>query len=313
MDLGRLEQIKDLRSVWTDEARDFTPWLASDENIALLSEALGIDIEVVEVESSVGSFNVDIYAKDVDTGQKIIIENQLEDTNHDHLGKLITYASGKDASVLVWIVKHAREEHKSAVEWLNNHLDENIAVFLCEIKLYRIGDSPIAPQFDIVEQPNEWTKAGRQAQKTTGIEKLRLEYWSAFNEYIRSNDKYSSNLKCRKPSTDHWHSFAAGTSLCHYAAILNTQQTVNDIELCIFDNKDFYDFLYDRKDKIEEIAGIELKWFKLPNIKASKIKASRPASNFAPSSWEEQFEWMAETLLRFKNAFGGYIREYKNL
>ena len=313
MSLGRLEEIKDLRSVWPDEAHNFTPWLANDENMVLLSETIGIDIEVVEVESSVGSFNVDIYAKDADNGQKIIIENQLEDTNHDHLGKLITYASGKDASVLVWIVKHAREEHKSAVEWLNNHFDENIAVFLCEIKLYRIGNSPIAPKFDIIEQPNEWTKVGRQAQKTTGIEKLRLDYWSAFNEYIRSHDKYSSTLKCRKPTTDHWHSFAAGSSLCHYASILNTQQSVNDIELYIDDCKDFYRYLFLNREEIEKVIGLTLVWQELPDKKASRIKISRKAADFSYDSWEEQFEWMAETLLMFRKAFGSYIKEYKKL
>lgn len=141
INLSRLEEIKDLRTVWPHEALDFTPWLSQDDNISLLADAVEMDITVDETESSVGDFNVDIFASETGTDRKIIIENQLEDTNHDHLGKLITYASGKSADVVIWVVKHAREEHKAAIEWLNNHTDDNVGFFLCEIKLYRIGSS----------------------------------------------------------------------------------------------------------------------------------------------------------------------------
>lgn len=144
--------------MWPHEALDFTPWLSQDDNIALLADAVGLDITVDETESSVGDFNVDIFASETGTDRKIIIENQLEDTNHDHLGKLITYASGKSADVIIWVVKHAREEHKAAIEWLNNHTDEKIGFFLCEIKLYRIGTSEPAVKFEVIEKPNDWTK-----------------------------------------------------------------------------------------------------------------------------------------------------------
>ena len=108
INLGTLKEITDLRSVWSHEALNFTPWVA--ENVDLLADAVGLDITVDETESSVGDFNVDIYASETGTDRKIIIENQLEDTDHDHLGKLITYASGKDADVVIWVVKHAGEE-----------------------------------------------------------------------------------------------------------------------------------------------------------------------------------------------------------
>ena len=127
INLSKLEEISDLRKVWPHEAQDFTPWLASEDNIGSLSDAIGIDIAIDEEESPVGDFSVDILAREVDTGRKIIIENQLESTNHDHLGKLITYASGKSADIIVWVVKHAREEHRSAIEWLNIHTDESVA------------------------------------------------------------------------------------------------------------------------------------------------------------------------------------------
>ena len=156
VELGKLKEISDLREIWPHEARDFTPWLA--KNIKELGDTIGIDILIEETESSVGDFNVDIYATDADTNKKIIIENQLEDTDHDHLGKLITYASGKDADLVIWLVRKARPEHRAAIEWLNNHTDEGVGFILCEIKLYQIGDSLAAPKFEIIEQPNNWVK-----------------------------------------------------------------------------------------------------------------------------------------------------------
>ncbi len=170
MTLGKLEEIKDLRSVWKHEAQDFTPWLS--RNIDELSAEIGIDIEVEETESNVGDFSVDIFARDADTGRRIIIENQLEDTDHDHLGKLITYASGKDADLVIWIVKHAREEHRSAIEWLNNHTDDEIGFILCELKLYRINNSEPAPKFIVIERPNDWAKEMKRTSNSSPRTKL---------------------------------------------------------------------------------------------------------------------------------------------
>ena len=113
--LGKLTKVEDLRTVWKHEASDFTRWLAESENMALLSETIGLDITTVQVEDNVGDFNVDIYAIDETSGKRIIIENQLEKTNHDHLGKIITYASGKDANYIVWIVKKARNEQEKCI------------------------------------------------------------------------------------------------------------------------------------------------------------------------------------------------------
>lgn len=166
--LGTLTEITDLRTVWPHEATDFSPWLAN--NIERLNEALGIQIVIQDTESPVGNFAVDIYATDADTGKRIIIENQLEQTDHDHLGKLITYASGKDASLIIWVVKHAREEHRASIEWLNAHTDEDIGFILIELKLYRIGNSDVAPFFQVLERPNNWAKE----MKTSGITHRKL-------------------------------------------------------------------------------------------------------------------------------------------
>ena len=143
-DLDHLKRVE-LRKVWPHEALDFTKWLSSPANLNMLGEAVGVELELIETESSVGSFNVDIYAQEVGTGRKVIIENQLEDTNHDHLGKVITYAAGKGAQVIIWVVAHARDEHRQAIEWLNEHTDNDFGFFLVEIELWTIGDSKPAP------------------------------------------------------------------------------------------------------------------------------------------------------------------------
>ncbi|MBQ1968090.1 MAG: hypothetical protein II371_00660 [Flavobacteriales bacterium] len=152
MNLGKIKRIKDLRSVWQHEAKDFSKWLSQEDNLAELSDAIGVDMVLEERESAVGSFSVDLYAVEEGTERRIIIENQLEDTNHDHLGKLITYASGKGAEVIVWIVKRARDEHRQAIEWLNQNTGVNIGFFLVEIELWQINDSAVAPKFNVVER-----------------------------------------------------------------------------------------------------------------------------------------------------------------
>ena len=156
--LGKLEKIKDLRSIWKNEEYDFTPWLAKEQNIKLLSDELGISIKVLKTEASVGKYSLDILAVNEDTNENIIIENQLEITNHDHLGKVLVYGAGYDAKTIIWIVKDYNEEHKQAIEWLNEHSDENINLFLIKIELFKIGDSDIAPHFEIISQPNDWTR-----------------------------------------------------------------------------------------------------------------------------------------------------------
>ena len=128
--LGKLEKITDLRIIWKNEEYDFTPWLAKDVNIKLLSDEIGIPIKVKKTEAPVGKYSLDILAENEDTNENIIIENQLEITNHDHLGKILVYGAGYDAKTIIWIVKDANEEHKQAIEWLNEHSDDSINLFL---------------------------------------------------------------------------------------------------------------------------------------------------------------------------------------
>lgn len=301
--LGTLKKITDLRSIWPHEALNFTPWVA--ENVDLLADAVGLDITVDETESSVGDFNVDIYASETGTDRKIIIENQLEDTDHDHLGKLITYASGKGADVVIWVVKHAREEHKAAVEWLNNHTDDKIGFFLCEIKLFQIGDSQIAPAFTVVERPNDWTKEIRKTASANSTQQQRLEYWQAFNDYAFSDANFSRIFNKRKPTTDHWMDFSIGSSACHIA--VSQKRKAVDVELYINDDKELFKSLFAHKDEIEKNMEMELEWKELPERKASRILIEKTVDLDDRATWPEQFDYIMDTCIKMKRAFKRYL------
>ena len=296
-----------MRTVWSHEALDFTPWLSQDDNISLLADAIGIDITVDETESSVGDFNVDIFAFETGTDRKIIIENQLQDTNHDYIGKLITYASGKSAKIVIWIVKHAREEHKAAIEWLNNHTDDNGGFFLCEIKLYKIGNSGTAVKFEVVERPNDWTKEAKKSGTMNETEQLRYDYWVAFEDYAFNNQVFANNFKRRKPSKVHWMNFTIGSSACHISVAQIQKRDKLDVELYISDNSDVYNYLLENKADIELTSGLSFDWRELPGRKASRIVLEKSVQFGNKDACKSQFEWLVDVMVKMKNAFYKYI------
>ena len=194
--IGKLKEIE-LRTVWKHEAMDFTKWLAEAENIAELNEILGLTLTDIIVEQTVGNLFCDIYATDELTGVKVVIENQLEQSNHDHLGKIITYASGLNAGVIVWIVKKARAEHRSAIEWLNNNTGNDINFFLLEVHAYKINDSLPAAKFEIIEQPNDFIKNYKSLLPTSENKSSSeiLAFWSEFNDLISERGNIISKRK----------------------------------------------------------------------------------------------------------------------
>ena len=307
VNLGKLEEIKDLRKVWPHEALDFTPWLAEDDNLALLADAVGLEISLDETESSVGDFNVDIYATETGTDRKIIIENQLEDTNHDHLGKLITYASGKSADIIIWVVKRAREEHRAAIEWLNNHTDEDIAFFLVEIKLYQIGNSDIAVKFEVVEKPNDWTKEIKRTTNSSPTLQARYDYWVAFNEYAFKNDKFAKLFNKRKASTDHWMTLSVGSSACYISLSHIRKYNHIIVEWYISDDKSLYHKFYSNKTQIENDMGVSLEWNELPDKKASRILICKTVDFDDKNSWSDQFDWLMDMSMKMKQTFKKYL------
>ncbi|PST41050.1 DUF4268 domain-containing protein [Faecalibacillus faecis] len=305
--LSKLEEIEDLRTVWPHEAQDFTPWLAKEENIEILSDAIGIDISINETESSVGDFSLDVLASEVGTDKKIIIENQLEDTNHDHLGKLITYASGKSANIIIWLVKHAREEHKAAIEWLNNHTDDEIGFFLCEIKLYRIGNSDPAVKFEVVEKPNDWTKEIKKKNNINETQQQRYDYWVAFQNYAFQNKEFSRNFSRRSPSFDHWMNYSIGSS--KYWISVGQLHSRNEItvEFSINKDKELFRSLFANKESIEKECELNFEWKELPEKKSSRIITKCNVDFKDKTQWNNQFEWTMNAMLKIKKVFKKYI------
>lgn len=304
MQLGSLKKVEDLRLVWKHEALDFTPWLAEEDNISILGDAIGIEISEVTTEAPVGGFSADIVAKETGTDRIVVIENQLEDSNHDHLGKIITYASGRDASIIIWIVKNAREEHKKAIEWLNNNMDEKIDLFLIQIELWKISDSDPAPRFNVLEQPNTWAKEVKKiSQEMSESMILKLDYWSEFSDYVFQDSDFSRLFNRRKPSTDHWYSVGSGSSEFHFSFLLNTVKDIIAVECYISNNKDLFQQFYSNKGEIENIIGIELDWRELPERKASRILIENKVDLRNKNEWEAQFDWMKEMGIKFYKAF----------
>lgn len=297
--LGTIKKIEDLRSVWPHEAHDFSKWLAKEENLLLLSDTIGIDIVLEELESAVGGFSVDLYATEEGTGRRIIIENQLEDSNHDHLGKIITYASGKGAEVIIWIVKRARDEHRQAVEWLNQHTDSNIGIFLLEIELWQINDSPYAPKFNIVERPNDWAKSVKAVEGISDTKKLQVEFWQAFNEYVFTKKEFAQYFKPRKAQAQHWYDLSLGKSAYHLGFTVNTQKNRIGTEIYINDDKDLFARFKEHKSEIEEFFGSKLEWKEAS--KACRILALYSGDiKKGVDTWPTLFNWYMESALKMR-------------
>lgn len=307
MTIGKLEEV-DIRELWKHEQYDFSEWLSKKENIENLNDILGLTLVDISKETYVGSYRCDLFAKDETTGIKVIIENQLEMSNHDHLGKIITYASGLDAKVVVWIVKEAREEHRSAIEWLNNNTNSNINFFLIEIHAYKIGNSDNAPMFQVIEQPNDFIKNNKSINSNDTMNKSqsqRLEFWNQFNNVLFERGK---PFNVRKATTDHWYNVAIGTSDAHIDITLVNKDSVIGVELYITDNKEFFDKLYQRKDEIENDLGFKLDWRRLNNSKASRIVTFIKGLNFDDhSNYNELINKTIDLAVLMRDTFKKYI------
>ena len=313
--MGRLKSV-DLRDTWKDEAADFTPWLAHEDNITLLGDTIGIDLEVEAQEKDVGRFQADILCKDTSAAGDhwILIENQLERTDHTHLGQLLTYAAGLDAVTIVWIAKQFTEEHRAALDWLNEIVADRVCFFGIEIELWSIGDSPTAPKFNVVCKPNDWTKpsAGlrsRFSQVLTETKKLQLEYWQVFRSVMEQSN---GAVRPTKALPQHWQTFAIGRSRFLLYATLDTRNARIGVQLILQgeDAKAHFSLLRDQRDEIEIDAGEKFEWRELPDKKESQINLSR--TNSDPSDrdlWPEQHKWLFDKLELFHKTFAARIKQ----
>ncbi len=308
MNIGKLQEV-DIRELWHHEQYDFSAWLVREENLALLNDKLGLTLVDVNTEAYVGAYRCDIVAVDETTGVKVIIENQLENSNHDHLGKIITYASGLDAKFIVWIVKEAREEHRSAIEWLNNNTTKDINFFLFEIHAYRIGDSDPAPMIQIVEQPNDFIKESKNNKTSDAMNKReaeRVEFWTSFNEHIVNRGK---PFNIRKATTDHWYDIAIGTSAAHISVTLVNKESFVGVELYINSNKDLFDKLYNERDDIEKELGFKMDWQRLDSAKASRILYRINGLNFDDhTNYDSLMEEAIDKVVAMKSVFKNRVK-----
>lgn len=310
--LSTLQRIN-LREAWKHEATEFTPWLAQEENLQLLADALGLaELELVATEHPVGDFKVDILCSD-DDGE-IIIENQLEKTNHTHLGQIITYAAGVGAKKVVWVAESFRAEHVAALEFLNQNTTGDLNFFAVEVELWRIADSPMAPSFNVLVKPNDWSKAGRESARAaataTPTKQRQLQFWTALIEYI---DEHKVPIKPQKPGPQHWlNSNPLGRSGFHVVSTVHSRDGRIGAEVYIShqQSKELFQKLLAQRSEIEKELGFELDWQELPESHASRIAVFRTDSDLSnESAWPGYCEWLAGKVSRLSAVFRPRVKE----
>ena len=313
-DLGTLEKVA-LRDIWATEAQDFTPWLAQEHNLHALASVLGFELMLEAEEKNVGPFRADILCKNIDNDTWVLIENQLERTDHGHLGQLLTYAAGLQAVTIVWVAAKFRDEHREALDWLNKITDDTFQFFGLEVELWKIGNSPAAPKFNVVSKPNDWSRSVRKAATQIATETLtetkviQLKYWTGFREYLISE---SSIVKPQKPYPQHWANYKIGKVGFVLGALLNSRENSIGIELYMNDNyaKAYFGLLSEQKESIHEQLGFKLDWMELPERKASRLLINlKDKDPFDKKSWPEYYEWMKEKLEKIDKVFRPRIRE----
>jgi Domain of unknown function (DUF4268) len=310
--LGRFEKVG-LRKAWPSEAGNFTPWLALSENLKLLGDALNLgELQDQQTEVRVGDFLIDILAVD-GNGDAVIIENQLEQTDHKHLGQLLTYLAGQDGKAsLVWIAEDFREEHRAVIDWLNRNTVEGYEFFGVEIELWRIGDSPPAPRFKLVAQPNEWAKSVRSVAREASDPELaerhriRLAYWQSFAEFLK---KQHSSFKINRAIRTGVYQFPMHPGFRILARVSIGKQLVS-IGLAISRDPDRSKFraLLAQRAAIEKEFGEALVWDEKFGTKRSLTSVTRHSVDIANSEqYESIHRWMLDRMDRFSSAFGARI------
>ena len=313
--LANIDKVE-LRNVWANEAADFTPWLA--DNISELGTALGMELELREQEADVGGYSLDILASDLNRDRPVVIENQLETTDHDHLGKLLTYAAGFDANVVVWLTRQFRDEHRQALDWLNQRTGEDTQFFGVVVELWKIGESLPAPHFNLVAAPNDWRKESisRAAERKTPDPSSKGERYRAFFQRLIDSLREDYKFTAAKRGQDqNWYSFSSGYGrLFKYSASF-TRQNQARIEVYIDsgdagENRSIFDSLKVHRGSIESDLGYALDWQPLEGKQACRIAADRDGTiDNSDDVLEDIRNWMAKTLLEFRNVFDSYFEQ----
>ncbi|HEY3283119.1 MAG TPA: DUF4268 domain-containing protein [Armatimonadota bacterium] len=311
--LAQLERV-DLREAWLSEAQDFTPWLAQEASIALLGKTIGMELEVEAQEQRVGPFRADILCKDTLTDAWVLVENQLERTDHTHLGQLLTYAAGLSAVTIVWVAAEFTDEHRATLDWLNEITDDRFNFFGLQIELWRIGDSPSAPRFNVISRPNDWTRRVAGAAHAiregnlTPTQQVCLDYWTSFRDFLSNS---GSPLRSQKPLPQSWTLFALGRSnLYLMATISNRGQWVSaSLVLSGPDAKGHFRALLQERQEIDLGLGGQAEWREMPEKKESHIVLRLPQTDPSDQEqWPVQHQWLRQSLERLRQVFGPRVR-----
>ncbi|MDE0401481.1 MAG: DUF4268 domain-containing protein [Candidatus Poribacteria bacterium] len=304
----------DLNEVWENEPQHFTPWLAQKENLTLLGETLGIDLELETQEINIGDFRADLLCKNRGDGSWVLIENQLAPTDHTHAGQLLTYAAGLDASTVIWIAKRFRSEHRAMLDSLNRITDERYCFFGIEVKVWQIEDSARAVQFEVVSSPNDWSRGVnrdiRRAanQELSETDKSHLRFWTGLREYMQ--DK-ASRLNCPAPGPWRYIVFSIGRTGFTLETHLAPTRNEISIRLCIdYDNaKAHFYLLQKQQEAIEKAFGEPLEWHELPGNNRSRISLTKVDTDpLDENEWPHQYEWFTTQLEVFDTVFRERIR-----
>lgn len=298
--LSKLERVS-LREAWKHEASEFTPWLAEQDNLEALAQALGIsELELVATEHWVGDFKLDILCTDGD--QQVVIENQLDETDHKHLGQILAYAAGVSARKVIWIAESFRPEHIAALQFLNDNTTDDLSFFGVQVELWRIGDSPLAPKFEVVAKPNDWVKTGREqaraASSSSPTKQLQQKFWASLIDRLSKN---APNIRPQKPRAQHWLSNSIGRSGFGLNITANTRDARLGVELWMpgEEAKQRFANLLAQRDAIEKQLGFELDWQELPGAKACRIASwYADASIEDESRWDEYLDWLTQRLVK---------------
>ena len=310
MSIGKLESVK-LRELWQHEHRDFSAWL--EDNIDALSEVLEISISSAQRGKTVGSFQVDLVAED-NEGNLVIIENQLEKTDHDHLGKVLTYLTNLDAKTAIWITSGPRPEHIRSVAWLNEATPVDIAFYLVQLAAYRIGDSLPAPLFTVIVAPSEEVKEiGGQKKDLAERHKLRKQFWGELLD--RAREKGIKVHAGVSPSI-HWAiSAGAGRAGLSFDYVIWVKEK-SSVQLYIDtgdkdQNKQIYDRIYSKKRTVESKFGSPLLWERLDERRASRIRffINKGGLKEEGVKWGPIQEMMIDSMDRFSRALNPHIKD----
>lgn len=305
--VGRLDY-EPVRGVFRDEARDFTTWL--EQHVDVLAERLGIELNVVQREKDVGDFNVDLLCEDA-SGRPVIIENQLEKSDHDHLGKLLTYLVNLDASAAIWVTGEPRPEHQKVIDWLNEHTSADLAFYLVKVEAVRIADSPAAPLFTILATPTEQAKQiGERKKEWAERHYKRMDFWTELLKQSNDKTKLFANIS---PNRYSWVGTGAGRSGISFNFVIHRDW--GSAELYIDHDRDtgeknkaIFDALHAQKDKIEAEMGSPLEWERLDEKRASRIRKRFSIGGLStPDNWPKLQEQMIDAMIKLDGALRGRL------